>query len=407
MHREDHTAARRDLGRHLRELRERKGLSLDALAEETRIRRDYLESLEAGDYDAFPGEYWARQFLRSYATALGINAGIATSQAFADGADKNAQGRSVRSPSQHPEPSGARAQEDRDGRELAEGSPTAREVARTRLRADGMIAPRPTPSRAPSGDGLQPDGAPVRPYVVRGPSAGSRGTGRRLASAALPEAVAPARSRRAARRASRGGGWINGGLTLAAAVVVALVAIAVWPRPAKAPTRATLAPVGNGATTPGAKGKTTSGTGPASHPADQGKTTHPTTVTKPKTGTGKGATPPTTHPKTTRPSVPAVKSGTLVATGPTTYAVGASSIQATLHVGFLSWVRVNADGKQALWKEEPGNFTTTFTARHQLAVYLGYPAGSTITVNGHTVGPLQTKSPEWVTFDTRPARTGG
>ncbi len=60
------------VGRALRECREAFGRSLADVAEQTRIRVSYLEALEAGDYDAFPGEFWARLFLRSYAQQLGL-----------------------------------------------------------------------------------------------------------------------------------------------------------------------------------------------------------------------------------------------------------------------------------------------------------------------------------------------
>lgn len=430
MHREDHTAARRDLGRHLRDLRERKGLRLEDLAEETRIRHEYLDALEQGDYDVFPGEYWARQFLRSYAAALGINAGIATSQAFGSGTEKGARERVSGVLSRRMESAGTTDGPGRNKDEAATGPSTSRDVAKARLRAESRGEPRPRPAPAPapsSGAPAAPPRTPGPPRVADKSAAGRRGTGRRIASAALPEPSAPARSRRAARRASRGGGWVTGGLTLSAAVVVALVAVTVWPRPVKAPAHATLAPVGRGSiTAPGnggktaGTGKTTIGTGPSSRSTGQGakttappKTPKPGTDTRSSTGKGaargakgaKGAT-GTSPVKTRPPTTPAIRTGSVVATGPTTYAVGASSIRATLHVGFLSWVRVNADGKQALWKEEPGHFTTTFAARHTLAIYLGYPAGSTITVNGHTIGPLATKNPEWLTFDTRTAGTG-
>lgn len=62
-----------DLGRELRAQREARGLSLREVQAETKIRSRYLEAIEAGDYSAFPGEVYARGFLRSYALFLGFD----------------------------------------------------------------------------------------------------------------------------------------------------------------------------------------------------------------------------------------------------------------------------------------------------------------------------------------------
>jgi transcriptional regulator with XRE-family HTH domain len=58
----------------LREAREARGISLEQAERETRIIRRYLVALEAEDLDAFPAEVYARGFLRSYASYLGLNA---------------------------------------------------------------------------------------------------------------------------------------------------------------------------------------------------------------------------------------------------------------------------------------------------------------------------------------------
>jgi cytoskeletal protein RodZ len=56
----------------LREGRERKGLTLDALHATTRISRDFLEAVERGDFDFLPRTY-VRLFLRRYATQVGMD----------------------------------------------------------------------------------------------------------------------------------------------------------------------------------------------------------------------------------------------------------------------------------------------------------------------------------------------
>lgn len=62
------------LGRRLRGAREAKGSTLQEAEGATRIRAEFLESLEAGDFDALPGsEVQVRGFLRIYARYLGLS----------------------------------------------------------------------------------------------------------------------------------------------------------------------------------------------------------------------------------------------------------------------------------------------------------------------------------------------
>jgi cytoskeleton protein RodZ len=56
----------------LREGRERRGLTLDALHAATRISRDFLDAIERGDFDFLPRTY-VRLFLRRYATQVGMD----------------------------------------------------------------------------------------------------------------------------------------------------------------------------------------------------------------------------------------------------------------------------------------------------------------------------------------------
>lgn len=60
------------IGMLLREARLQKGVTLEAVQEETKIRRRYLEALEAGERTAFPGEVYLKGFLKSYARFLGL-----------------------------------------------------------------------------------------------------------------------------------------------------------------------------------------------------------------------------------------------------------------------------------------------------------------------------------------------
>jgi cytoskeletal protein RodZ len=61
------------LGETLRQARLDKGVSLADAARDTRIRRGYLEALEAEDPAALPPAVYTRGFLRTYAEYLGLN----------------------------------------------------------------------------------------------------------------------------------------------------------------------------------------------------------------------------------------------------------------------------------------------------------------------------------------------
>ena len=61
------------LGDVLRESREQLGLSLDDVEASTRIKRAFLEALEAEDFDRLPNEVAARGFLRNYASAINLD----------------------------------------------------------------------------------------------------------------------------------------------------------------------------------------------------------------------------------------------------------------------------------------------------------------------------------------------
>src|ERR1051326_195841 len=61
------------LGETLRQARLDKGVSLADAARETRIRRSYLEALEAEDLQALPPVVYTRGFLKTYAEYLGLS----------------------------------------------------------------------------------------------------------------------------------------------------------------------------------------------------------------------------------------------------------------------------------------------------------------------------------------------
>jgi transcriptional regulator with XRE-family HTH domain len=61
-------------GDSLRRERERRGLLLQDIAEQTKITRSLLGALEKGDCSRWPGGIYARAYVRAYAQALGLDA---------------------------------------------------------------------------------------------------------------------------------------------------------------------------------------------------------------------------------------------------------------------------------------------------------------------------------------------
>lgn len=57
----------------LKEERERKGLSIDAVVETLKIRRRFIVDIESGDFNSLPSESYAMGFIKNYAQFLGIS----------------------------------------------------------------------------------------------------------------------------------------------------------------------------------------------------------------------------------------------------------------------------------------------------------------------------------------------
>jgi cytoskeleton protein RodZ len=60
-------------GERLRREREMRGISINEIAESTKISRRHLESLETEDFDSLPGGIFNKGFVRAYARYLGID----------------------------------------------------------------------------------------------------------------------------------------------------------------------------------------------------------------------------------------------------------------------------------------------------------------------------------------------
>jgi cytoskeletal protein RodZ len=61
------------IGKHLRESREQRGLSIDQIARDTNISRHYIVALEEDRYEVFPAEPYVIGFLRNYCDYLGLD----------------------------------------------------------------------------------------------------------------------------------------------------------------------------------------------------------------------------------------------------------------------------------------------------------------------------------------------
>jgi len=80
------------LGEKLRQAREERGISINEVAEQTRISAQYLQAIENDDYKPLPGGIFNKGFLKSYARYVGYNEQDALheySQLVAAGAEKS------------------------------------------------------------------------------------------------------------------------------------------------------------------------------------------------------------------------------------------------------------------------------------------------------------------------------
>src|SRR3989337_2619720 len=60
------------LGDRLQEVRLEKGLSLEEVSENTKIKKTFLEYIEKGEYNKLPSVSYAQGFVRNYAKFLGL-----------------------------------------------------------------------------------------------------------------------------------------------------------------------------------------------------------------------------------------------------------------------------------------------------------------------------------------------
>lgn len=78
-------------GRWLADARERRGLTLDDVVHTTKIRRAILEALERGAHDELPERVFVTGYVRSYASAVGVDISDAVRRFGMEYPDENAE----------------------------------------------------------------------------------------------------------------------------------------------------------------------------------------------------------------------------------------------------------------------------------------------------------------------------
>ena len=75
-----------EIGTTLREARVRRNLTLQQVEEDTKIRVKYLQAMENEDFDLMPGVTYAKAFLRTYSSYLGLDANVMLQEYVSRGA---------------------------------------------------------------------------------------------------------------------------------------------------------------------------------------------------------------------------------------------------------------------------------------------------------------------------------
>lgn len=65
-----------EIGELLRELRLKKGLSIDDIQEITKIRSRYIQAIEEGNLDKLPGQFYAKAFIKAYSEVVELDPAI-------------------------------------------------------------------------------------------------------------------------------------------------------------------------------------------------------------------------------------------------------------------------------------------------------------------------------------------
>lgn len=183
-----------DIGSQLRQAREARGLSLDALAASTRIQQRVLAALERNDLSGVPPPPYARGFVAAYAREVGLDAAVVVRDYFAQFGEQPPPAAALL-PAAHP----ADADADARPRPWVAAVAGAFVLALVGLLVSGRL---PEERREPAAVGTAGGERPAGPAVsadsppAGGAAAGSRavglaGTTDGPASAAIPDSRSP------------------------------------------------------------------------------------------------------------------------------------------------------------------------------------------------------------------------
>lgn len=172
--------ARGDIGGALKAARLKKGHSLEAVSQQTRIPKKYLDALEANRFEEFPALAYLRGFLKNYCDYLELEFEplwrLATTAPGAAPEETPAQPAPTQPPASEAKPQGKpQAKPAAKGPEPAAAKKTA---AAEKKPASGSPAPAraPAPVHAPTPAQASEDGHPAHPAAAHGESPASSST---------------------------------------------------------------------------------------------------------------------------------------------------------------------------------------------------------------------------------------
>ncbi|MCL6453422.1 MAG: DUF4115 domain-containing protein [Alicyclobacillus sp.] len=383
-----------ELGAALRRQRLSLGMELEDVEERTKIRRRYLEALEAGDWSILPGDVYARGFVRAYAECVGLD-GLKLLEQYVD--EPRAE--------QLLRPSAQRDGDRRlDTRTEGEGAPN-HDVLRTGSTSGGVTVPTGLePDHPPRrSDGAQRAGAIEREEPLpRATSVGSQAEGakpiaardslpytppsRPTARTAHPKPVHPRGRRRG------GGAWGQGAAVVAA---FAVIAGAWWLLSGPHTHRGGSVAAGTGNRTTvntASNGTVSGGTGNAAEANAVNSAATNTTGSSNEVGqTGNSVGASASAVVSPQPFTPGQGTFTVLVSAP-----GPLVVNATATSG-QSWVEVLADGKVVDGNDFiVSGATKTWSGSQELRLKLGAVPVVQLTVNGTAVPLPSVNAPIWV-----------
>lgn len=340
----------KEIGRRLKARREELGLTIEQAQAETKIRRRYIEALEAGKEDPIPGDVYVKGFLRFYANFLELD-GPAIVKEYSEW--KHAQAAEA----------AAWAQADRNGRR------------------GGAHCVRVRVSPASAAAAMRKEAAPRKePATARGatrakqPGPATEGTS--------PKRVEPATALKPTR--FHRDGRLERVLVSAAVVLILVVAAALWY------TWSHDQPAAGGDTGSGSEAGP-----PAGGEGSPGEKSGGGSAGGTDGGAGSGSVP---HWAVASESA-----------GSATYVVyGAPFTVSVEIVSERCWLQVTADGQTVFEKTLDAGVTGQWTAQKSLVIRLGRPQLVKLSVDGQPLGLAGTKDePRSLEFEAGSPPSGG